>query len=87
MKSPAVEAFSQTADQIMSDTVLAGQMGATPLRDTAHDAYYCQLKCHDANGEIYYVTFTRSKVRISSYEDESVRANVEDWADSVAALA
>ena len=87
VKSPAVGTFSTTADQIMADTVLAGQMNATPLRDTVHDAYYCQLKCHDANGELYYVTFTRSKVRISSYEDDLVRANVETWADSVAALA
>ncbi|MBN2733248.1 MAG: hypothetical protein JXQ82_00100 [Methanomicrobiaceae archaeon] len=87
VKSPDVGAFSATAGQIMADTVLAGQIGGTPVRDTAHDAYYCQLKCHDANGEIYYVTFTRTKVRLSSYEDESIRTNVETWADTVSALA
>ncbi|WAI02622.1 hypothetical protein [Methanogenium organophilum] len=40
-----------------------------------------KLKCHDANGETYYVTLSRDKVRISSYADDAIRATVEAWAD------
>ena len=44
-------------------------------------------KCHDANSEIYYVTFSRDTVRITSYQNDSIRTTVETWADSVPALA
>ena len=29
------------------------------------------LKCHDANGEVYYVTFSRDQVRVSSDSDST----------------
>jgi len=39
-----------------------------------------------ASSEIYYVTFSRDSVRISSYQDDSIRSTIETWADSVPAL-
>jgi hypothetical protein len=33
------------------------------------------------------VVFSRDVVTISSYEDDAIRAKVETWADTVAALA
>jgi len=33
------------------------------------------------------VTFSRDKVRVSSYESDAIVAAVETWADTVAALA
>lgn len=47
----------------------------------------CQLKCHDASDEIYYVTFSRNAVRLTSYKADVIRNTVEVWADSVPALA
>ncbi|MBP2134094.1 hypothetical protein J2128_002060 [Methanomicrobium sp. W14] len=83
VKAPSVNSFGSAAEKIVSDTELAGTIGADPVRDSSKDAYYCQLKCHDANGETYYVTFTRSKVRVSSYEDDAIMARIENWADTV----
>lgn len=55
--------------------------------ETAYpDRRYCQLKCHDASGEIYYVTFSRTKVRVSSYSDDAIRSTVDAWADEKAKL-
>jgi hypothetical protein len=34
-----------------------------------------------------YVTFTRTTVRLSSYQDDAIRTAVETWADAVGALA
>ena len=48
--------------------------------------YYCQLKCHDPSGDDYYVTFTKKTVRISSCQDDAIKAAVEIWADAVGAL-
>ncbi|MBN1195570.1 MAG: hypothetical protein JXA08_09550 [Methanomicrobiaceae archaeon] len=61
-------------------------MGGSPVRDSEAESYSAQLKCHDPTGEIYYVTFTSDAVRITSYQDDAIRATVETWADTVAAL-
>ena len=82
-----VTAFGAAATEIMGSAALAAAIGGTPVRDTAKDTFYCKLKCHDPSGEIYYVTFSRDKVRVSSYESDAIVAAVETWADTVAALA
>ena len=51
------------------------------------DAFSATLRCHDANGELYMVNFSRDRVTITSYSDDAIRTNVETWADTVAALA
>ena len=86
VKCPSISAMESAAGAIVADADLALAVGE-PVRDEANDTWSCQLKCHDANSDIYYVTFTRTKVRISGYEDDSVLSTVETWADSVAILA
>jgi hypothetical protein len=87
IKCLSVSAMDDASAAILADTDLADAVGGDPLRDSGNDTWYCQLKCHDADSDIYYVTFTRTKVRISGYEDDSVRGIVEGWADSLPALA
>lgn len=87
IKAPSEAAFTAAAAEIMANAALQTAIGGTPFRDLGHDTYYCQLKCHDANGEIYYLTFTRNRLRLSSYADEAIRTNLEAWADGVPALA
>jgi hypothetical protein len=84
---PDIAGFDAAALEIMGNVALSTATGGDPVRDDAHDTFYCQLKCHDATGEIYYVTFTRKNVRISSYQDDVIRSTVETWADTVADLA
>ena len=62
-------------------------LGGDAVRDSDSESYSCTLKCHDANGEVYYVTFARDQVRISSYSDDAIRTRVETWSDTVPALA
>ena len=61
--------------------------GGTIARDPAADTFSASLKCHDPNGELYMVNFSRNQVTISSYEDDSIRTVIETWADGVTALA
>ena len=86
-RSPTVAAFDGTALEIMGNAALATAMGGTPVRESDRESFSAQLKCHDAGGEIYYVTFSRDSVRITSYEDDLIRTTVETWADTVPALA
>jgi hypothetical protein len=57
------------------------------VHDIAGDTYSATLKCHDPNGELYFVTFSRQQVSISSYEDDAIRTVIETWSDGVPALA
>jgi hypothetical protein len=86
-RAPTVAGFGTAAANIMADTDLAAALGGSAVRDSARETFSCQLRCHDANGEDYSVTFTRNRVRISSYEDDAILARIETWADTVAALA
>ena len=81
-----VAAFGTAAAHVMDDETLATAIGGTPSRKTANDTNSRKLKCHDPAGEIYYVTLSRSKVRISSYADDAIRATVEAWADGKSEL-
>ncbi|KAF1078042.1 hypothetical protein [Methanogenium sp. MK-MG] len=82
----SVAAFGTAASHVMDDDTLATAIGGTQSRDTGKDTFYCKLKCHDATGETYYVTLSRSNVRISSYADDAIRETVETWADGKAEL-
>ncbi|MCK4270514.1 MAG: hypothetical protein KAW93_08540 [Methanogenium sp.] len=86
-KAPTVAGFDAAVIAVMADTALATAMGGEALRDQGHDTYSAQLKCCDPNGEIYYVSFSRDRLRLSSYSDDAIRTTVETWADGIPALA
>ncbi|GAB6284254.1 MAG: hypothetical protein STSR0009_04530 [Methanoregula sp.] len=56
--------------------------GGTVVHDLGLDTFSATQKCHDANGELYMVNFSRERVTITSYSDEAIRTNVETWADA-----
>lgn len=58
---------------------------AVPLPDA--DLFSATLACHDPSGELYFVSLTRDRITIASYEDDAIRKRVEAWADSVTELA
>jgi hypothetical protein len=72
---------------IMANAALATANGGAPNRDADHESYSVTLKCHDPNGELYFVTLNRSQVTLTSFSDDAIRTKVETWADSVPALA
>ena len=87
IKCPSVSAMNGAIGAILAYADLAAAIGGEPVRDAENDTFSCQLKCHDANGEIYYVTFSRETVRVSSYQDDAILSVVETWADTVTELA
>jgi hypothetical protein len=86
-RSGSVAGFNGNITELLANTELTAAMGGDPARDAENERYLCALRCHDASGETYYVTFSRDQVRISSYADDAVVALVEAWADTVPALA
>ena len=87
LQSPTIAAFEANAAEVLDNAALETAMGASDaVRNAPGETYYAQLKCHDPSGDDYYVTFTRTSVRISSYQDDAIRTAVEAWADAVPAL-
>ena len=86
IRAPTIASFTSVANHIVADTKIATAFGGTTVRDLANEKYAASLKCHDANGEIYFVNFSRQQVTLTSYSDEAIRSRVETWADTVTAL-
>ncbi len=87
VKSPTVAAYGTNVTTVMGNAALASAMGGTAVHALEDDSFTAALRCHDPNGEVYTVAFTRDRVTIASYEDDAVRTTVEAWADTVPALA
>jgi hypothetical protein len=86
-KFNTIAGFSAGATAILANTALSTAHGGTPVRDSESETFSATLRCHDVNGELYMVNFSRGRVTLTSYSDEAIRTRVETWADSVAALA
>jgi hypothetical protein len=79
--------FNAGIAAILASTDMTAAHGGQPSRDTEGELYAATLRCHDPNGELYYVVFSRDRVSLTSYNDEAIRAKVETWADTETALA
>ena len=82
-----IAGYNDGITSVLANTANNTAHAGTPYHDADNDNFTASLKCHAANGEMYVVTFSRQQVSISSYEDDSIRATIETWADGVAALA
>lgn len=51
------------------------------------DLFSVILKCHDPNGELYFLSIARDRITLSSYSNDAIRTRVGEWTDSVPALA
>ena len=86
-KAPTVAAYGANVTAVMESADIATAMGGTAVHALEDDSFSASLKCHDENGELYTVTFTRDRVTVGSYSDDAILTTVETWADTVPALA
>ena len=50
------------------------------------DLFSVTLKCHDGGGQLYFLSFARDHITVSSYTDDAIRKRVEAWSESVPEL-
>ena len=86
-KYNSVAGFTAGAAAMLADTANNTAHGGTPSRNLASDSFSATLRCHDPNGELFNVTFSRGQITLTSYEDDGIRVKVEAWADTIPALA
>ena len=83
----SVTGYTAGATALMVAADVTTAHAGTPAHDEGDDSFSATVRCHDANGELYMVNFSRSRVTLTSYSDDAILAKVETWADTVAALA
>jgi hypothetical protein len=86
-KFSTLAGFNAGVTALLAAAAVTTAHGGTALHDAENDAFAATLKCHDANGELYMVNFSRDRVTLTSYSDEAIRTAVETWADIVPDLA
>ena len=84
---PTIAGYNDGIAAMIASTANNTAHGGTPVHTSDADNFSATLKCHDPNGELYLVNFSRQQVTISSYEDDAIRTRIETWADGVSALA
>ena len=87
VKAPTSAAFNTNVSNIVANAALTTAMGGTPSHDSSEDKFSCTLRCHDSNGELYIVALSRDKLRLSSFEADTIRTSLDSWADGIPALA
>jgi len=86
-KYNSIAGFAAGVAILMANAPLATAHGGTAIHDPDEDSYSATLKCHDANGELYFVNFSRNRMIVASYSEDAILAKVETWADTIAGLA
>ena len=79
--------FNAGVTALLAAAAVTTAHAGTASHDPGNDAFSATLRCHDANGELYMVNFSRDRITLTSYSDEAIRTAVETWADTVPALA
>lgn len=51
------------------------------------DLFSVILKCHNPDGEMYFLSLARDRLTVSSYTDDGIRRRVDQWTDGVPVLA
>ena len=87
VRCPTVAAYTANVATILGNAALATAMGGTAVHASDSDTFGVALRCHAASGEIYTLALSRTKLTLSSYEDDAILTAVEAWADAVPALA
>ena len=83
----SVEGYETGIASVISNMAnIASHRGKVRHRKDA-DLFSVMLRCHDSHGEIYYLNIARDRITLSSYSSDEIRKRVEQWADSVPALA
>jgi len=83
----SIAGFNAGATALLAAAGVTAAHAGTPLHDAENDSFSVTLKCHDPNGELYNVTFSRDRVTVQSYSDDAILTKVETWADTKPQLA
>jgi hypothetical protein len=79
----SIDGYQYGIAAVISNMANTAAHGGRAKHVPGTDMFSVILKCHDPNGELYFLSIARDRVTLSSYVDEEIRARVEAWADGV----
>jgi hypothetical protein len=83
----SVEGYQTGIAAVISNMAnIASHRGKVRHLPTA-DHFSALLKCHDPEGELYFLSLARGRITLASYASDTIRKRVEDWIESVPAQA
>jgi len=82
----SVAGYNADATTLLAAAGVTAAHAGTPAHDAGDDSFSATVRCHDPNGELYNVTFSRDRVTVQSYSNNAILAKVETWADTVPEL-
>jgi hypothetical protein len=60
--------------------------GGKPRHTSGADLFSVTLKCNDPKSGLYFLSITRDRVTLSSYNDDGIQKRVGKWANGVPGL-
>lgn len=83
----SVEGYGTGIASVISNMANIASHRAKPRHLPDADLFSVMLRCHDRDGEFYFLNISRDRITLSSFREEAIRKKVQAWADSVPALA
>lgn len=83
----SITGFNAGISAVLANSANVTAHGGTASHNADGDTFSTTVRCHDPNGELYFVTFSRQRVTVSSFSDDAIQSVIETWADGVPALA
>jgi hypothetical protein len=82
-----VEGYETGVAAVISNMAnIASHLGKVRHRKKA-DLFSVMLRCHDPNGEIYFLNMARDRMTLSSYHEDAIRERLTTWTSGVPELA
>jgi hypothetical protein len=78
-----IEGYQNGIAAVISNMANIAAHGGKVRHLPGADLYSAILKCHDPNGEIYFISIARDRITLSSYTDEAILKRVEAWANTI----
>jgi hypothetical protein len=83
----SVEGYQYGIAAVITNMANVTAHGGKARHIPGSDHFSVTLKCHDPDCGLFFVSISRERLTLSSYEDDAVRNRVGRWADGVPALA
>ena len=78
-----IEGYQNGIAAVISNMANRAAHGGKVKHLLSADLFSVTLKCHDPNGELYFLSVARDRLTLSSFSDDEIRKRVEIWADGV----
>jgi hypothetical protein len=82
----SVEGFETGIAAVISNMANTASHRGKVRHLPAADHFSVLLKCHDPNGELYFLSLARNRITLASYSDDTILHRVEKWTHSVPTL-